>query len=910
MNKILTVSDKKSKTVPVWKKVGSCLLAPAAAAGILLLVYWMYHLFPFARYMFAWGDMTQQSIPLLLDFKNILSGQFDMFLNTANAGGMSFWGVFLFFLSSPFSFLVAFIDSKDIYLFANFLVMMKMAATAFTASLFFRRQFPKLNILQHNTLAMMYAFCGYAMMYYQNMVWLDMMCVFPILLMGLCNLVQRQKVGLYILALTATVAVNYYLSYMVIVFLVLSMGIYMLFGAKKGTRRKTIALFCFGSLIAALMTAVFWLPSFAQYTHSARTTGILESLSGSPIVAAMPTKLPVILCTAVIMAVIPMFFLVRMYRCRKVRALMITYLITLIPVLLEPINKMWHTGSYQAFPVRYGYITVLMGLCVTAAFLTKADYLHRLAQPKVKTTTGMAVIAGFNAAALIAVGILLLAFKSDVISTYVGTLWMSDQALVYFMLFAGLATLVYFLIFMLHENLMMSRRVLSIALTAVMLVECIFCSSVFIGNGTRSVWGYDNAMDLAYRTETDDLMRTKLYRKFFDVNLVGAMGYNTLSHYTSLTDEDYMFAMKKLGYSSYWMEVGSNGGTLLTDILMANKYTIMKNTDTTMPALEKVYEGMVYCIVPNETVNSFGVTFAAEDIAALETLPIMSRMETQQYLSDLFYDCGEIVEPYEPATLMNVVQTEDHGRTILEKIAPGKSGYMTYKIVVDEEQTLYFDCFDKTTTALKEEINDSFEITVNGVRKESSYPSQKSNGLVELGTFKDETVRIEVKVKQDVVDARSFGLFGVKNDRIREAQAEKIPTTLRRDGNAITGTATANKDGEYLLIPMSWDKGYSIAVNGENAEIYRVFDAFMAVKLAKGENSIALSYMPQGFTGGLVLSIIGAAVFVFAMIAVRCRWIRKLRWLYWPTTIAFAVLVGVVAVIIHIIPLLLAAVPA
>lgn len=910
MKKILTVSDKKSNTVPVWKRYGSCLLAPAAAAGVLLLVYWMYHLFPFARYMFAWGDMTQQSIPLLLDFKNILSGQFDLFLNTANAGGMSFWGVFLFFLSSPFSFLVAFVNIKDIYLFANILVMMKMAATAFTASLFFRRQFPKLNFLQHNTLAMMYAFCGYAMLYYQNMVWLDMMCVFPVLLMGLCSLVQRQKVGLYILALTATVAINYYLSYMVIVFLVLSMGAYMLLGAEKGTRRKTITLFCIGSLIAALMTAVFWLPSFAQYTHSARTTGIIESLSGSPIIATMPTKLPVILCTAVIMAVVPMFFLVRMYRRREVRSLMVTYVITLVPVLLEPINKMWHTGSYQAFPVRYGYITVMMGLCLTAAFLTKTDYLHRLTQPKVKTTPAIGIIAGFNAAALITVGVLLLAFKSDTISVYVGSLWMNDEALVYFMLFAGLAALIYFLIFMLHENLMMSRRVLSIAMAGIMLVECVFCSSVFIGTGSRSVWGYDNALDLAYRTETEDLMRTKLYRKFFDVNLVGAMGYNTLSHYTSLTDEDFMFAMKKLGYSSYWMEVGSNGGTLLTDILMANKYTIMKNTDTTMPVQEKVYEGLVYCIVPDETVNSFGVTFAAEDIAALETLPVLSRMETQQYLSDLFYDCGKIVEAYEPVKMMNVVQTEKNNRVLLEKIAAGRSGYLTYKIVVDEEQTLYFDCFDKTTTALREDINDSFEITVNGVRKESGYPSQKSNGLTELGTFENETVRVEVKVKQDLVDARSFGLFGVKNEMIREAHGEKTPTTLTRDGNAIHGTVAAEADNEYLFLPMSWDSGYSIAVNGQAAEIYRVLDAFMAVKLEQGENTIALTYVPRGFKSGLVLSIVGAAAFVLAIIALRCRWIRKLRWLYWPCTVGFIGLVGVVAVVIHIIPLLFAAVPA
>ena len=46
-------------------------------------------------------------------------------------------------------------------------------------------------------------------------------------------------------------------------------------------------------------------------------------------------------------------------------------------------------------------------------------------------------------------------------------------------------------------------------------------------------------------------------KKYFDVNMVGALGYNSLSHYASFTNESYMFTMKKLGYSSYWMEVNS-----------------------------------------------------------------------------------------------------------------------------------------------------------------------------------------------------------------------------------------------------------------------------------------------------------------------------------------------------------------
>ena len=160
--------------------------------------------------------MNQQVVPLLLDLKNVLSGQSDLFLNMANAGGTSFWGILLFFVSSPFSLLVAFIDTKDIYLFANILVFIKIVVCAGTASLFFRNKFTSLHVLQNIALSVMYAFCGYTMMYFQNVVWLDMMYMFPILLLGMDRIIQKEKVLLYMIALTAMITIHFYLCYMAV----------------------------------------------------------------------------------------------------------------------------------------------------------------------------------------------------------------------------------------------------------------------------------------------------------------------------------------------------------------------------------------------------------------------------------------------------------------------------------------------------------------------------------------------------------------------------------------------------------------------------------------------------------------------------------------------------------------------
>ncbi|POO88634.1 hypothetical protein C1H57_25015, partial [Clostridium sp. 2-1] len=64
-------------------------------------------------------------------------------------------------------------------------------------------------------------------------------------------------------------------------------------------------------------------------------------------------------------------------------------------------------------------------------------------------------------------------------------------------------------------------------------------------------------------------------------------------------------------------------------------------------------------------------------------------------------------------------------------------------------QTLYFDCFDRLSNSLIEPINSGFHVYVNGLLVLQEYPTQPQNGLVDLGTFTDETVEIQVEVAKE-----------------------------------------------------------------------------------------------------------------------------------------------------------------
>lgn len=200
--------------------------APALTGGLLLLVFAVFGFFPFGGKSISWCDMTQQVMPLTGTFGRILRGEGSLLFDSAAAGGMNFWGVFFFFLASPLNLPAALAPLEWLPYVMNLLLLVKMMLCAFTAALFFRRFFPEMGTLPISLFGVLYGFSGFALNYYQNIVWLDMMALFPLLLLSLTALVTDRKMLPFVLAFSAMLTVNYYLSYMVVLFLILGMGLF------------------------------------------------------------------------------------------------------------------------------------------------------------------------------------------------------------------------------------------------------------------------------------------------------------------------------------------------------------------------------------------------------------------------------------------------------------------------------------------------------------------------------------------------------------------------------------------------------------------------------------------------------------------------------------------------------------
>ena len=845
------------KTKRFCIELGYIFAVPLVVMTIISIVFFEHGLYPFGKGTVAWCDMTQQVIPMTSDLKDILSGKAGLFLNLNNAGGMNMIGVIFFFVASPFNLLALTVDKIDLVYFMNILTMLKMMACSLTAMIFLRRQFKRTSPVISACLSVSYAFCGYAVVYYQNSIWLDIMYLFPLLMLGIGQVVEKGRIAPYVAVLSLMAAVNYYICYMIALFCILFFALICI-RDKKREHLATGFLFIVGSLLSLLLTAVIWLPSLLQFFSSARTTSITENIRNEDFLTEFQTTLPLILYSAVGIVIIAACAFDKKAMGRKNSTLMIMLGLMFIPMLAEPINLMWHTGSYMSFPCRFAFMTVFIMLTICAGLFEEgsghiAPYRKGISRFK----RGAAVFSGVGLTIFCAYAVRkIMAINAETIDTYSRRLWADDTSLAIEAKVFFAVTVCFGVVFLLHKRGLLGRRLFAGLMCCFVAVEAFASVGMYMTGSLKYSYEKAAAVRDVYRMEgkieDDDFYRVKTTAKQFDVNDIGAMGYRTMSHYTSLTDKGYMYTMKRLGYSSYWMEVGSHGGTELTDALLSIRYKIG------LPGVgdDCVYADDNYGIYRRK--NTIGLGLVTDrDISGMKDLEGLDRMEVQQGLYSTLFSEGEGDE------LMTRYEAEPNGEVIVTQyddaveISPmKKDGEIIYKIFVRGRQYIYFDCFDKATSNLYEKIYDSFSVSVDGLEVQTNYPSQSSNGLLCLGEYENTTVTVVIKVHKSLM-CTSFGVYGMDSGKLEKAVAEARSAELNEESGVISGSVSAGA-GDRCVLFIPYSGTLKVEINGEEVGYEKAFGDFVAFDLKEGENSIRVTNHPMGVTAGWIITAVGA----------------------------------------------------
>ena len=839
---------------PLFYAVAAPVLLTAA---ILFFTCAVFGLFPFGDGSLCWCDMRQQGLPLLMMLRNALLSGDSLTYTPGLTGGADFSGVAAFFLWNPGSLLSVFWKAKDLLDLLNLLVFGKLLLCAATAGWFFYRRFPKNGIGFSTAFSVTYALCGYGLLYFQNLMWLDVMALFPLFLLACYALLERGRPLPYVILMALCMATCFYLGFMVALFALLFFGVHLwMFHAH---RRRTAVQFLLGSLLAALLSAFVWLPAFGQVIHSARSTYLSDSLSTCSWGAPLTTSLPLLLCSATIPALLLVTVLLFPKWSKKAGALAILCGLMLIPMFLEPVNRMWHMGSYMCFPCRFGFIPIFLLLTLVAQLWSRDPVIS------CKNRVSRKVFNLLGGGVVIAVGIYLqrlFAHESETAARYVRTLWGDTNSLcVHLFAFAAVMLAAGLLAF-LYRARFIKKPVAAVLLCALIACESTFYTALYIGK-VPTYWQFntfDAIVDLADKTDPDSFARVKTESDFLDSNMVGALGYPSFGGYTSLVTEDTLYTAKKLGYSASWMDIGLNGGTRFSDALLSMGYTIDRVSS-------RASDNPIVYVNDTFRLESLSDTFPLGllvngNAAIGETLPDGDRLSIQEQLAETLFGETNLFTRYVHDYAEDCTFTPaDGGATCT---ITGTAPAIVYSVYADGAMTLYLDCFDGYSTRVNEPIFNSFSVAVNGVTVCGSYPSGYDSGFLDLGDYQNETVVITLTPLKSGTYS-SFGVFGLHRETLSRLVTAAPTAGLTYNGHAYVGSFVAGEN-QRLLLTLPYANGYTAIVNGHRRPIQRTMDNFFSLALSPGETAVKITYTPPGLVAGWILSLVGAALLALALV--------------------------------------------
>lgn len=224
--------------------------------GMLLMVLRVY---PFSTNTAAPYDAQHQYVPFLQEYRNKLMLGESMFFSK-NMASTDFYLEWVYYLTSPFNLIILFFN--DILAGFQFITAIKLGFIGMSMSGYLKKENGG-NNLGIVAFSCAYALSGYVMSYYFNIMWLDVLMLFPWLIRSYHGLMENRKPWAYSLLLCLTIYSNFFLAMHVCIFLCIYFFLYGHESVREAIRRG-IRFFAY-SLLGGGMSAFVFLPFFKLF---------------------------------------------------------------------------------------------------------------------------------------------------------------------------------------------------------------------------------------------------------------------------------------------------------------------------------------------------------------------------------------------------------------------------------------------------------------------------------------------------------------------------------------------------------------------------------------------------------------------------------------------------------------------
>lgn len=860
------VSTRHRPTAPTYSRRFCPLAAGGLTLCVTLLAFSYIGIWPLGEKTTMIVDMHHQYAPLLSELRSmLLSG--DNFTYSFHIGlGANFIPAFAYYLASPLNVLLLFFPERMLAegIFVIMILKIALAAVTFAACAQYLLRCRNAAVI---AISVMYATMLYMLAYSWNIMWLDVVALMPLVVMCAERMLRGGSVIPYALTLGLALFANYYIGFMLCIFLVLYFVVFMLRRERAADEwwRRGVR-FAIGSLLGAGLAAAILVPTALALGRTSAAGGAMPDfaanfdlfdLLGRLYYGATPTirsgNLPNLYCGVMVTLLLPLYLMIREIPLRRRICYGALGGLLLISCTINSLDMLWHgLHAPNDLPYRFSFVACFVMLLLAGKVL---QYLHTFSPRQIA-----AVLVG-GAAYLI------------VWERFGGDTAPSDEVLYTNLLLIAL----YGIILLLTAHRRLRSHAARLLILVLVIAELVTSSAATLKTmdsneyytaHTAYVDNADTAADAAAIARAQELAEQEgaLFARLEYLPRSTCMD-TALHHYKGLTTfassnpYETTVLMGDLGYAingvnSYLYK----SFVAPADALFGIRYVVLDSNignHAQLTLVETLTEqDVTRYIYRNETalpVGFFG-TDATRDYVSQKYAPFTAQESLYTAL------VGQQENLYDSLPLESETPSSTIGGSSFVKYQSDASA--TYSGTVDEvgQYFAYVDC--RAAETLSVETFDA-----GGAQKNNWSVTTYEPYIIDLGTMQPQD-RVEVFVEGE--GTISGNIYVVRLDTAAfERQIERLRahalTVTKTTDNGIIGTVNAPQDGMlYLSIP--YDKGWqAILDNSVELETFPIAKntegtdgALLGVDLPAGEHTVTLIYHPPGLTVGVVISLLSA----------------------------------------------------
>ncbi len=868
------------------KSAGHLLLCFFLPFGLMLGIYMFMQVYPFGSYTVMTLDMNGQYVYFFEALRSAVLGDGSLLYSFSRSLGGEFLGIYAYYLASPLSYLVVLFPKENITE-ALFLILLLKCGLSGLSFGFYLHKTTRVEKAPTLLFSAVYALTGYAVIMQHNTMWIDELILLPVIAVGLRALICERKYKLYTLSLALALLSNYYIGYMMCIFLVLYF-LYLLCAMSREERNprgqclsvpRACVRFAVFSLIAAAMAAIILLPAaysltFGKNTFTTPTFSFTSKLDLFDILSMFlfgtydtvrPEGLPIVYCTVFVLFLLPYYFLSKEIRPREKAAAAGICLLLFLSFSIVTLDLVWHGGQAPNW-LNYRYSFMLDFLLVTMA------------------AKGYGSLRDHRASAVILAALPLLCIL--LLSEHYG---LRQYEKGFYPVLANIACIAVYIIAL---SLVVSRRdihfsyctrILSILVCAELLLGglCNFAElTMDVGLAKRdSFYEYEarweSAVESVKKSEQAAFYR---FEKLGDRKLNDPYMFTirALSGSTSTLNRETIRFLSEMGQHGASHASRYTGTNPFTDSFLSISY-VAGDQKTVFPAsYTKVYDDgdvLVYRN-PDALPIAFGVSSEVDGIVFHKPEKGKEEEETRAI--------HELASPYDR---MNILASALLGEevTIFRALSCTVSGenlrYSTTSYNYTPRDSSQRATASFTVTAGEDcELYAYFPLPyssaytkatylLNGEEK-GEYFEEGNLGYLCLGTYAaGERCTISFRFGKDGIKIRQGVSYFYALDRAAyrqvidrlSASAYRVKTCTE---DSFCGSITVAEGQTTILTTIPYDKGWEVYADGERVETYETLDALIAFRLPAGEHALTMRYRPKEYRIGLLLSLGGTGCFL------------------------------------------------